>query len=397
MLKIIAFLLFVPSMTFGLIPGISSAPYAILLIPFFNRFQLGRIFIAILILSVITILQSFVFDLSLSELFKSLVALLNATLVIPFILNISEEEEKFFHKIFIWYVLATILIGILQYNFLFIRNVSAFIFGHASGFGTKGVPGLSYEPARSALDLVYAIVGVYFFFSKKKWFPYFMIISFSYLILINRSLTGILLLMIFIVIKYLWKFKFQHLLIITISIFILPIFSLGLFEGDSGIHALDSLKRLFNSSNKYELFQSLSGHRGTGLIVSWQNISLFGNGGGSWEWLTQKYLEENFQLISTISYYRNAGLVASPPLTFFGRYIMEIGVFGLLVYFGSLIKFKFVLQMFKKTFKNAELFFLSVSLIILSYGSNPIPFILFVLIFKNLKRNELRDKLYTSS
>lgn len=397
MLKVVILLVFVPSMTFGLIPGISSAPYALLLIPFLNRFQAGRIFISILFLTILTTVQSLVFDLALSELFKSLIALLNATIVIPFILNISSEEEKYICKIFVWFIITTIIVGTLQFKFHFVRSISAFLFGHASGFGTKGVPGLSYEPARSALDFVYAIVGIYFFYSKKQWFPYLILISFAFLVFINRSLTGTLLLVIYLGIKLLFNFKFQHLLIILTSVTIISVVGFELFENDLGIHAIDSIKKLFNSSNKFELFQALSGHRGTGLIVSWQNVSLFGQGGGSWEWLTQKYLEENYQLISAIPYYRSAGLVPSPPLTFLGRFIMEIGVFGLLIYFSNLINFKFVQQLFKKIFKNAELFFLAVSLLILSYGSNPIPFLLLMLIFKSLKRDELRNKLYSPS
>jgi len=397
MLRVFILLLFIPSMTFGLIPGISSAPYALLLLPFLNRFQLGRVFLTILFLYILTTFQSFIFDISLVEIFKSFIALINATIVIPFILNINSEDEVYIHKALVWYIIATILIGLLQSRYDLIKNISALIFGHASGFGEKGVPGLSYEPARSALDFIYALVGIYFFYREKHWFPYLVFISFTYLIFINRSLTGALLLMIFLGIKFLYNFNFKYIILIVTGIIIIPLVGLGIFEEDLGIHAIDSLKRLFNSSNKFELFQALSGHRGTGLIVSLQNISLFGKGGGSWEWLTQNYLDENFELISTIPYYRSAGIVASPPLTFFGRFIMEIGIIGLFIYFISLIGSNFVWKILKKSFECAEMLFLLISLIILSYGSNPIPFIVYTLIFKSLTRNEIRNKLYSSS
>ena len=366
-------------MTFGIFPDISSMPWGILLLPFLNSKQLGRVFLAIFSLLFLTSLHLIFFNLAFSGIIKSLFALLNATIVIPFVISLDNDNKIFVKKIFIYYIVTTVIFGFLQLNFDLVKEFSGFIFGHASGFGTKGVPGLSYEPARSALDMVYCLAAINYFFSKNKWIKYFTILSVLYLVFINRSITGVVLISFYYGIIFIKKISIKKIFTFSIASGLIVIGFFKIISSETDIHALNSILEIINSTDKVDLIQQLSGHRGTGLIVSFQNISIFGNGAGSWEPLTLEYLKNNIDVIINISYYKNAGIVASPPLSFFGRFVMEFGIVGMLTYF------YFILgkQKVKKIITMDISLFLILSLTVLSYGSNPIPFIILSLILSD--------------
>jgi hypothetical protein len=377
--RVLIILLFLPSMTFGIFPGISSMPWGILLLPFLNSKQLGRVFLAIFSLLFLTSFHLIFFNLEFNGIIKSLSALLNATIVIPFIISLEKDSKIFVKKIFIYYIITTIIFGFLQLNFDLVKEFSGFIFGHVSGFGSKGVPGLSYEPARSALDMVYCLVAINYFYRNNKLINYFTIISILYLVFINRSITGIVLLIFYYGIIFFKKFSIKKIFYFSLASSLIVLGFFRIISSGTEIHALNSIFEIINSTDKIDLIQQLSGHRGTGLIVSFQNISIFGNGSGSWEPLTLEYLKNNIDVISNISYYKNAGIVASPPLSFFGRFVMEFGIVGMLTYF------YFILgkQKVKKIITMDISLFLIISLTVLSYGSNPIPFIILSLILSD--------------
>ena len=156
MLKYVFYILiFLPALTFGIIPGISSFPWVILLFPFIiSKKNSVNYFYLFILISLIFLIQVILTDFNDFLFFQSVIALLNATLLIPFILNLKTNHFRIITNTMIAYLIASVLLGILQYLFPIVVEFSAFVFGHASGFGFKGPPSLSYEPSRAGCYLL---------------------------------------------------------------------------------------------------------------------------------------------------------------------------------------------------------------------------------------------------
>jgi len=92
-------------------------------------------------------------------------------------------------------------------------------------------------------------------------------------------------------------------------------------------------------------------------------------------------VSNNYSTIIEIPHYRNVGLKASPPLNFVGRFLIEIGLLGLISYFYLLLHKKINFSRLKIIFFNPEFLTVIISLFFLSYGSNPIPFLCLSLMY----------------
>lgn len=377
-------LIFLPALTFGLLPGISSFPWVILLSPFIiskenivNYFQIFILFTLIFLIQVLlTDFNTFLF-------FQSVIAILNATLLIPFILNLKTNHFRIITNTMIAYLIASVLMGILQFLFPVVVEFSAFIFGHSSGFGFKGPPSLSYEPSRAALDMIYILLTLIYLNKIKliKLNKFFTIGIIIFLLLINKSISAYLMLFIYFLLNQLIKSSIKNVLKLSVTIIVFLVI-VSFFFQDSNIHAIKSFNRFLASDNKYEVILFLGGHRLVGIISSYESFSLFGYGLGNWATVFNEYANKNYSTIIEIPHYRNVGLKANPPLNFVGRYLIEIGLLGLISFFYLLLPFKQInYSRLKIIFFNSEFLTLIISLFFLSYGSNPILFLCLSLMY----------------
>lgn len=387
MIKFLFFLLLLPAMSFGLFDGIASFPWAIIISPLLMRKgDYGRYAILLSFLLLLTVFQLMFSEFNLLHYTKSSLALINATILLPVFLSYHRQIILKVIDVFKIYLVLTIIVGCLQLTVPSAREATSFLFGHASGFGAKGPPGLSYEPSRSALDMIYILVTCIFahkYLGKPtgKWLFSLVVL---YLLIINRSISAYLFLSIYFLLWFIYQAKRRYqvtTLIFAPFIFILLYLNIDLIDS----HALNSIQELFTSTQKKELIFSLAGHRLTGLHSSFGSLSLFGEGIGNWIGVSEDYITNNSSLIKSIAHYRNVGNKVYAPLTFVGRFTLELGIFGILMYFFLLFRNISFLTRVREIRNSPEFITIVVSLVFLSYGSNPLPFICIAILLNSAR------------
>lgn len=378
-------LLLFPAMTFGIFSNISTMPYGFLLLLFYPNKVLPFFIKAISILSIF-IFISFIFNkFDSKNTIESIIALINATIVIPFILKLNQTDLFRLIKCVKFTIISILIVGVLQFLLKHPAGFETFLFGRSSGLNDiKGVPSLSSEPARSALDLfLFTLLLIFSNRNKNLILNYVLyVFIFIYILLINKSITGYMYLFIYFFFIFL---KQSNLKIIIFSfIFVTLILILFLFSikytGENRV--INTLTSLYNSSNKSEIVYVVSGHRFVGLLASINEISLFGNGVGNWNQPVLKYMDEHYEVIQKISFYRVKGYEAIKPMSFFGRYFLEIGVIGFVSYFLLVLRNTLHLSLFLKFLKEPEPLTVFISLFLLSYGGSPTPFIALFIMYR---------------
>ena len=394
MIKFLFFLLLLPAMSFGLFDGIASFPWAIVVFPLLvKRSDLGRYVFLLSLLLMLSLGQLMFTEFNVLYYTKSCIALINATILLPVFLFYDRQIILKVVGVFKVYLVLTVLIGCLQLTVPAVREATSFLFGHASGFGTKGPPGLSYEPSRSALDMIYVFTTSIFVLKHvgkpmSRWLFYLVVV---YLLIINRSISAFLFLSVYFLLWLFFGAKLKYRLIV---LFVAPCICILLYNNIEffDTHALNSLHKLMNSTNKKELIYSLAGHRLTGLLGSYESISLFGEGLGNWTGVMEDFVSNNISLIKNISHYRNVGNKVYAPLTFIGRFTLELGLFGMLLYFSLLLKNISLIKSIRIPLTSPELMTIFFSLVFLSYGSNPLPFVCIAVILNVIRRSTISER-----
>lgn len=377
-----------PALTFGLIPGISSFPWVMILLPFIIKSNAVKYTLIFYVISLFLSIQLIFLNLSFAGLAQSIIALLNATLIVPYILDKDRSELILITKVLISYIIASIGIGVLQLNFSWARDLTGVFFGHASGFSSKGVPSLSYEPSRAGIDIVYVLLTLIHLnkYIRIKFSNFIIVVTVLFLLIFNKSISAYLLLSVYLGLVFLLRLQRRTLLVLMLFIAIIPyVFNMIISYFD--IHALESIKEVLGSEYAFETILYLGGHRVTGLISSYSSISLFGYGFGNWDSIVYQYLVDNYAIVKNIPFYRQVGLRPSPPLNFFGRFMLEIGFIGLCVYLVILFKKLISWRSLWNVSLKPEFLTIVFSLGFLSYGSNPIPFLCLSIMLLTYKLN----------
>ena len=329
MIKFLFFLLLLPAMSFGLFDGIASFPWAIVIFPFLvKKSDLGRYVFLLSFLLLFSVGQLMFSEINLLYYTKSCIAFINATILLPVFLSYDRRIILKVIDVFEVYLVLSILIGFLQLTVPSIREATSFLFGHASGFGLKGPPALSYEPSRSALDIIYIFTTLIFInkYTGKGISKWLIILVVTYLLLVNRSISAYLFLSVYFFLSFLNSTLKYRLAVLVLAPFIGFMFFQLVKVND--MHAVNSLENLLQSSNKRELVFSLAGHRLTGLLGSFGSISFFGQGFGNWVEVMEAYISQNSSIIQGISHYRTVGNKVYAPMTFLGRFTLEMGILG---------------------------------------------------------------------
>ena len=395
-------LLLLPAFTFGVFSNISTMPWTFLLLPFLISKIRKEFFWASLFVGFYGVISLLILENGARLIIQSTVAIINATLVMPYVIKIDSQEFNKLLSILYAFCIATIIMGTLQTVSSTAVSATEFFFGRASGFTSgKGVPGLSTEPARSALDLMTVLVAIIYIHRKQERAPHFkyhkyvVVAVFLYLIIINKSNTSYLF-----IITYTFIYIFKNLGIkkvtkISLIVFMSGILFIQFSQYFEQVYAIQSAYKFLESSDKYQLFMQLGGHRVVGFETVVQNLSLFGYGLGGWEEIVSNYLNENYRIVKEIGFYRLNGLKPTPPMTFLGRFSLEIGLVGLVIYFYIILKNK--KDQIYILIKEPESLFILFSLIFLSYGGSPVPFLCLGAILYSGRHKTLNFKLLKNS
>jgi hypothetical protein len=367
-----------PALTFGIFGDISTMPWVLIFIPLLFtkiKYEIVTLGFYLAFFSLISIL---IWGADVFLIAKSVIAILSATLIFPYVTKIDHREYVIAKKVLYAFIVLTIIVGILQFITPVARQLTEFAFGRASGFSEgKGVPGLSTEPARSAIDFIAVLVTLFYLDKnqiKNRHFQILIVAALVFSVFINRSNTVFIYILIYVGILFLRRFTLKNVFRAIVVGILVVILGYQLSNYLLGVHAVESAMNLLDSRDRVMFLTQLGGHRVVGLTVALNNITLFGNGLGGWYDAMESYLNTNFEMIKNIGFYRVVGLKPTPPMSFFGRYIIEFGLIGLGFYFYLLLE-NTKLARLKDFLKDPEPLFIIVILVILSYGGNPVPFL----------------------
>ncbi|MDC0383190.1 hypothetical protein OAM61_01700 [Schleiferiaceae bacterium] len=330
--------------------GMASFPWAFVLTPFLHRSNIDyRPLIFILIPLVI-------FTRLTEDSIISTIQLLNA-IVVPYILW-KRGSFKSVQMAFKLYLILTLVFALAQNYLPIFREFSALLFGHSSGYsGGKGVPMLSYEPGRSAAEIMIVASTLFVTCSRRKT-KIFIFTLIVILLLLNKSFTFFFYLLLFLI----FQLKLKNLLVLPIVIIFITFSGLD-------IRGFDLLTSLINNpGSMYDILMIQGGHRIVGLSSIIHSGIHLGYGFGEWALPVKNYMEGLGSFLENIGFYRLNGLSPVPPMSFLGKYYLETGILGL-IFMGLVFK-----NLINKALKKSKGFTLLMLLYssLLYYPASPI-------------------------
>ena len=389
-MNILRLLVFTPSVTFGLLSS-EIFPWA-LLYAFLNIKKIALSFYFWLIVLLPWFLYGFFYYGSLTESLVSIFAIINALTFIFLIDNLSSKEKiKLINSAKIVFFLSIIL-GIIQ--FLQVPYITDFIsslvprstsnFSALDGIASRGVSGLSSEPARQALEL--CLLLSLLLKTKRINYPFAVVLLFGlYMLFFNRSVTGLafysILLALFLIISLLKVIKTNKILKYA------PLTIFSIFIGTYTFTQLsDEIEKTRSGAIVYEIIDSreqltpiiinYSGFRFSSVYASYSNPTITGHGLGSSRKEIARMIKENDELYSLQFYGERLSEVGSRPTSLISSLLVEIGLLGI---FLTLILMPGLLQNMSLFSPYNLLGF--ISLLFIGAAGNPIPIV--VLFLKN--------------
>ncbi len=324
-----------------------------------------------------------------NDVIRSLLAYINPILIFITILNVkTKEADKLMGLVKGLFIFLTVL-GVLQFLNLisWLRPVFDLLLtrGSTSSFGLgRGVSLLSSEPSRAAYEYLF----VYFCYrcsldtNKFKLFFLDLCVSIFVLIVIRSAMGAFFLIAFWGVIYNTRLFKYL--------VFVIPVIILvGFTKSDSrAIQILSSIFTQDSLESMGYLIMSASGFR---LISQYAGFKygfdhIWGGGVGLWRKTAQEALYNTGMDPSKLTYFveNYQGQFASVrPSTFMSSFMLDFGFIGVLIlglFFIWVLKEKVNYNM--KFFMYFALFLFSIFFI--SDTGNPIPWICFAIIIRNL-------------
>lgn len=386
-MNILRLLIFTPSVTFGLVPSEIFPWLMIYTFLNFNKININYLY------WVVALVPWFLFGyfyFGFSESFRSLFAVINAITFFFLVnsLDMKEKEKLINAAKFIFFL--SIFFGVLQFfQISIISDIIKYFVPRSSseislleGISSRGVSGLSSEPARQALELC-LILSMLLKVKAIKNPIFILAILGGYLLFINRSVTGLgifmFLILIFAVIslvKMIRERKYFKLISIAFLSSILGVFSFVQLGSEfektrSGAIAFEILER---QDQALQILIGYTGFRFSTVYASYTNISFLGYGLGSSKTKMNEFIKADNDLYSLSYYGERSSEVRARPTSLVASLILEIGIIGFLATM-LLIKNSFKSKYLYSPF-NTLCFF---SLIFLGAAGNPIPVVLMCL------------------
>jgi hypothetical protein len=380
-IKIFRALLFFPSVTFGLVNA-EVFPWALgyfavkfKKISSNNLFALVNFYLGISVLYSLFLI-TFESRGSYIELIRSIFAYLNSMLIFIYILSAKAEEIKPLQKLIFWILGFQICLGLFQYYNLidWLQPILSFLTPRAISFGGgyRGATLLSSEPSRAATEFTFIAFLVYILMKKNYYRLYLLVIILIFNTLIFKSLDGLILNLMAIVLF----FKFRALFLLTIICLTLYFFSDDLASSSRLFQFIQDLKSQSSVYDLFTLVMNNSGFRVSSILSSFYYglLHIFGSGIGQWQISS---IEAN-ELIgfdpSKIFFFLENGGIFIPlrPSSYVANLMLDIGLVGtflVLAYIKNLLP----KQMSSEQFAYVSLFIFS--LFFISSVGNPVPWI----------------------
>lgn len=344
MLRIETFIVFLSLLTsFNLyaLTGMASFPWAFVLTPFLHRSSIDYRPLIYLLIPIV------IFNRLTVDSMISTIQLLNAT-VVPYILW-KRGSFQSIKKAFELYLILTLFFALAQNYLPIFRDFSSTLFGHSSGYsGGKGVPMLSYEPGRSATEIMIVASTLLVTSSRRKT----KIVIFTLivvLLLLNKSFTFFFYLLLFLIFYLKWR-----------NVLVMPLVIIFMLFFGPDIRAFNLLNSLmYDPESMFDTLVIQGGHRVVGLSAIIDSGIHFGYGFGEWSVPVKRYMESLGGFLKNIGFYRLNGLSPVAPMSFLGKYYLETGILGLF----------FIGLVFKKLLNDALLKGKGFTLLVLLYSS----------------------------
>ena len=291
-------LIFFPSITFGLVPA-EIFPWAFIVAIFYFK-KNYKDFLKIIIIFLPSIIIAIYANVATIDIIRSLFAYLNVFFIFIVVLKFNDKDLNILIKVLKYSLILIILITIIQYLIPQINMILQYLVPrlqiYSSGvFKTDyaGHSGLSSEPSRHASEVIMLYVTYVLVSNNSK---YLRIVKDTFvalfILLLNRSISGIFFLSIYAFIIYIdliknFKFLFFSIFILILSlIFIFTvnwtyIFNLSFFDFKS----LNFIKQLYEFQNIQLIFDKIwywSGFRFSSILSAYLNPTFFGYGMGNW-------------------------------------------------------------------------------------------------------------------
>ena len=379
--KVLRHLLFLPSITFGVIKS-EIFPWA--LIYSVLHFKLKKTNILFIFLSFFVLLSILIsiyfFETPINKIFSTLFSYLNPILIFILIISIKKPQiEK------VMLALKSILFFLLFFGILQTLNLTNFLEGiysfliprgnykALSDFG-RGVALMSTEPSRAALEVVFlALIFRKTILKKQLYFDILIIIYVNFIIQGGYAFL-------YSSIYFLFSLPRKS------RKFILPLFSLAIvffIETITNLRGYYILSRLFETNTFLETLVQLSGFRVLSFIaaIKYAIINPFGGGFGNWEVSSLAALNLTGFDPSTIPHFIDASdgfWHPIKPTSIFGNMLLDFGLLGTIV---LLVFLLLIFRMRAKIVKEHLDVYVAfiVYFFFFGYLGNPIPPIVFAL------------------
>jgi len=371
-------LLFFPSITFGLLPS-EIFPWAIIFsILYIKKCIVEFFFISLLFLSPIVI--GLFSNVDLLEIVRSLFAYYNALLILYVVIRLNGKNLYELINVLKISLSITIIIGLTQYlinNALFDFFVNVLVpRAKTSVDSSRGVSGLSSEPSRQAIEIIIMYTTL-IAINNKIWFKNYIneIILAAYIILVNRSTTGIAFLLIFLLIRFLYTKKIYYIpFLISIFLFF-NLINLDVLLSFRGVNVLSQFSSISNIQNLLTTLINYSGFRLSGIFSAYLNPTLLGYGIGNIVSGSLEGMLANPFLYKNVWYFTEQGLSGVRSPAFFAGLLIESGVICT-VSVVLLIAKNFPRELFKRNIiKKYYTIPIIFSLLFIGSIGSPIPFI----------------------
>lgn len=385
MKKILYILVFLPAVSFGILPA-KTFPWAILVsIIHLKKVWIEYFFITLIILPSVIV---GIFEQAPNiEMLRCAGAYYNGLILFFLILKLNDKD----YNELVWAMKITLLISILMGMFQFfidnntIETITRFFIPRLKvTAGYKGVSGLSTEPGRQAIDIILifsALQGLKAFDKYPKYFPGAVVTT--YMLLINRSATGFVYLLIYFFVEIL---NVKNKLAVVPKALVVLVFFMVFSNVFGDFRSADVAMNVFSGTNIKEVITylfSISGYRSAGVLAAYLQPTIFGFGIGNWASSILKGLVAHPYLYENVLFFRTSGPFGVRPMAFYASLWLESGLWGVVMV--SLL----VMGAFKglnKRYQNKVNLFYTLpslfSLFFLGYIGSPVAFVCIAMLIK---------------
>jgi len=343
----LAVLVLLPSVTFGLLAA-EVFPWALIFYFIYGR-SIDRLLLLIASYMVLSALYVVFVHGSgvLTEVFRSFLAYLNALLIFNLIMTSSRYKVSLWVKVISFLFVMLIVWGVIQHTGIlaqydyFIKYIVPRGYTYSLSFmGGRGVTLMASEPARAGVELIFIYFVVRLTTCSNSYRLFLDAIVLIFLALIIKSAISLLFFIVCLAIFY----RAKSLLVIGVSLFLFPFF-VGILSPLNS-RAITLIVDLYQNSDVGSLLYTLSntgGHRLVSIYTSYLYgvINPFGGGLGNWQLSSIESLTLAGIDTSNIQYFKvhgDGGAVSFRSSGFVSNLMIDLGVVGLLVFFGFLYK-----------------------------------------------------------